>query len=119
MEIVKVERIGSIVICQGTVHCHKIQPPFALLADRSTDGVLATVDVGNEMDRQLGSSSLPPGIDVSQEVSMTARALIALLCHSLRRASSGIANLSNNKPFCAIRYMDYNDVDMDGFLYAQ
>ena len=44
---------------------------------------------------------------------MTARILLAMVHHSLQRASSGIANLSNKQHFMSIKYMDYKDEKME------
>ena len=47
---------------------------------------------------------------------MTARILLATLYHSLQRASGSIAKLAHKKHFESIKFMDYKDADIEGFL---
>ena len=47
---------------------------------------------------------------------MTCRIILAGLYHSLQRASSSIANLSNKKHFLSISYMQYKDATLENFL---
>ena len=62
IEIVKVLRLGSVVLCETTQYGHPIETPMQVLQDRSVDVVDAT-PVGSTQDEELGLSPLPPGLD--------------------------------------------------------
>ena len=47
---------------------------------------------------------------------MACRVILAMLYHSLQRASSSIANLTNKRHFMDIQYMTYKDAKMEIFL---
>lgn len=66
-EIVKVDRLGSVMLCEDTLHCHSQNTPIVLLVDRSVTAdivtTLATGATGSEQDLRMGLSPLPPGFD--------------------------------------------------------
>ena len=64
-EIIKVHSLGSIVLCEGTVHSHDMDTPLVLLVDHTVDSAPA-YSAGEAQDRELGLSPIPPGLDVQK-----------------------------------------------------
>ena len=61
-EIVKVLRLGLVVLCEGTTHNHPQGTPMTLLVDPNLD-VAPTASEGSSQDIALGLSPLPGGLD--------------------------------------------------------
>ena len=58
-EIVKAERLGSVILFEGTVPCHPINTPMVLLIDQSVDVAPAATAIGSSQDIEMGLSPLP------------------------------------------------------------